>query len=106
MRLSHVFLLVLLVLALTPGMARAEAGEYGGTEVMNQAMAQPATDATTVTAAPASVSPKTEVYDADEVVVTGRSANLLGQADSASQGRVSADDLNRRPLLRPAEVLE
>jgi outer membrane receptor for Fe3+-dicitrate len=94
---------VWIVLALLlPAAARAEVGQGAGTEVMNQAAAQPAADSATAAAA----SPSADVYEADEVVVTGRSANLLGQADSASQGRVSAEDLNRRPLLRPAEVLE
>ena len=40
------------------------------------------------------------------VVVTGRSANLVGVADSATEGTISARQLATRPLLRPAEVLE
>jgi hypothetical protein len=64
------------------------------------ASAQPASPS-----AAAGVSSAAEV-EGDEVVVVGRSANLLGRADSASQGHVSADDLSTRPLLRPAEVLE
>ncbi len=40
------------------------------------------------------------------VVVTGRSANLVGVADSATEGTITAEQLADRPLLRPAEVLE
>jgi hypothetical protein len=40
------------------------------------------------------------------VVVTGRSANLVGVADSATEGKITAAQLAARPLLRPAEVLE
>lgn len=41
-----------------------------------------------------------------EVVVSGTDDGLLGMANSASEGTVLADQLARRPLLRPAEVLE
>jgi hypothetical protein len=41
-----------------------------------------------------------------EVVVIGRSESLLGEASSASEGRVGQSELEDRPLLRPAEVLE
>ncbi|MGQ3092525.1 MAG: TonB-dependent receptor [Roseateles sp.] len=40
----------------------------------------------------------------DTVQVQGRAA--LGAADSASEGEVKAERLERRPLLRPAELLE
>ncbi len=40
------------------------------------------------------------------VVVSGRSANLVGVADSATEGTLTARQLAARPLLRPAEVLE
>lgn len=42
----------------------------------------------------------------DTMVVTGRAADLTGIANSASQGRVSHEQFDKRPLLRPAEVLE
>jgi hypothetical protein len=51
------------------------------------------------------VSAQAEV-DLDEVTVAGRSANLIGKADSGSSGSVSQEDLSHRALLRPAEVLE
>ena len=40
------------------------------------------------------------------LVVESRPDRLVGTADSASAGLVTADELRRRPLLRPAEVLE
>ena len=43
----------------------------------------------------------------DRVIVNGgRSANLVGVADSATEGTINAKQLATRPLLRPAEVLE
>jgi len=41
-----------------------------------------------------------------EVVVTERSNNLVGRADSATQGTVGPRQLGLRPLLRPGELLE
>jgi hypothetical protein len=97
-----------LALALVPSLAGAEAGEYGGTDAMDQTMghATGAAAADTVTASPAAVSRAAAVYEGDEVVVTGRAANLLGRADSGSSGSVDQQDLGHRALLRPAEVLE
>ncbi len=40
------------------------------------------------------------------VTVTSRSADLVGVADSATEGTITAKQLATRPLLRPAEVLE
>ncbi len=42
----------------------------------------------------------------DEVVVTGRAEDLLGEASTASQGAIGAADLQDRPLLRRGELLE
>jgi outer membrane receptor protein involved in Fe transport len=41
-----------------------------------------------------------------EVVVHDRADNLVGAADSASEGAVGNPQIESRPLLRPAEVLE
>ncbi|HXG61567.1 MAG TPA: TonB-dependent receptor [Planctomycetota bacterium] len=41
-----------------------------------------------------------------EVIVVGRAENLVGDAESAGEGRVGQDELRRRPLLRTGEVLE
>lgn len=54
-------------------------------------------------------SPKAEeenlrIYD--EVKVVGRASELVGIADSATEGVTGRAELNQRPILRPAEVLE
>ena len=41
-----------------------------------------------------------------EVTVSSGKQNLIGVADSANEGTVTAKQLANRPLLRPAEVLE
>ena len=54
--------------------------------------------------------PTTALADAtpklEEVEVTGRRINLVGQAITASQGLVSQDEIALRPLLRTGDVLE
>jgi hypothetical protein len=40
------------------------------------------------------------------VTAVGRSANLVGAADAASEGTISAQDIADRPILRPGELLE
>jgi outer membrane receptor protein involved in Fe transport len=47
-----------------------------------------------------------EVARLTPVVVNGRSADLVGAADSATEGTITARQLATRPLLRAAEVLE
>ncbi|HEX2223722.1 MAG TPA: TonB-dependent receptor [Thermoanaerobaculia bacterium] len=42
----------------------------------------------------------------DKIEVTGRESDLLGIADSAGEGVTGREDLERRPLLRPGELLE
>jgi hydrogenase/urease accessory protein HupE/outer membrane cobalamin receptor len=42
----------------------------------------------------------------DEVVVLGRADNLIGIADTASEGNIGQAQLETRPILRPGEVLE
>ncbi len=42
----------------------------------------------------------------DAVIVTPIHEGLAGEADAASQGTVDAEQLEHRPLLRPAELLE
>lgn len=44
--------------------------------------------------------------DIEEIRVSGRQINLVGQASTASEGLVSRDELAIRPLLRTGEVLE
>lgn len=50
--------------------------------------------------------PADEPETLPEVVVTERSNNLVGTADSATQGTVGPEQLKKRPLLRPGELLE
>ncbi len=42
----------------------------------------------------------------DEITITGSDEGLIGTASSATEGTVTASQLENRPLLRPAEVLE
>lgn len=42
----------------------------------------------------------------DVIEVLGRQFNLIGSANSASEGRISQDELQRRPLLRTGDLLE
>ncbi|MHB1115572.1 TonB-dependent receptor [Sideroxydans sp.] len=42
----------------------------------------------------------------DEVSVTAKATDQLGVASTSSEGTVTAEQLENRPLLRPAEVLE
>jgi hypothetical protein len=42
----------------------------------------------------------------EEVTVVGRKVNLIGNATSASEGRISQTELSVRPILRSGEVLE
>lgn len=42
----------------------------------------------------------------EEVVVNGKQKGLVGEAVSASVGTVTSEQLEHRPLLRPAEIME
>jgi hypothetical protein len=42
----------------------------------------------------------------DEIVITGRRKNLIGNATTASEGRVSSDEIRARSLLRSGDLLE
>lgn len=42
----------------------------------------------------------------DSLDVTSRASDLVGVADSASEGITGKEDLERRPILRPGELLE
>lgn len=41
-----------------------------------------------------------------EVIVTGRSESLVGEANAAAEGKVGQNELKERPILRSAEILE
>jgi hypothetical protein len=42
----------------------------------------------------------------EEIVIRGRADSQVGTADTASQGTIGQEQLERRPLMRPGEVLE
>ena len=42
----------------------------------------------------------------EEIVVFGRNADLVGSAESASEGFIAGSDLLIRPLVRTTELLE
>lgn len=46
------------------------------------------------------------ITDRPEIIVYGRGEQRIGQAGAASEGGVAGADLELRPLLRPAEILE
>lgn len=50
--------------------------------------------------------PATDEITLESIIVRPQSQELLGIADSASEGTVTAQQLKARPLLRPAEVME
>jgi hypothetical protein len=52
---------------------------------------------------PAAAAPL-QVYD--QIQVTGRGSDMVGIADSATQGVTGHEELQERPILRPGEVLE
>jgi len=56
--------------------------------------------------ASASFSVSSQSQDLEEIEVVGRQVNLVGNATSASEGRVSQDELELRALLRTGDVLE
>ncbi len=47
-----------------------------------------------------------DIITLDEVVVSASTNGLIGIASTASEGVVTAKQLENRPLLRPAEVME
>ncbi len=42
----------------------------------------------------------------DQIVITGRRLNLVGEAVSASEGLIGRQDINSRPILRSGDLLE
>jgi hypothetical protein len=42
----------------------------------------------------------------DDIVITGRRKNLIGNATTASEGRVGSEEIRARPLLRSGDLLE
>src|SRR5437868_6002019 len=50
--------------------------------------------------------PEPQEAKTQEVLVTGRSQDLTGVADSATEGKISQKELQNRPIQRAGEVLE
>ncbi|MGI4879707.1 MAG: TonB-dependent receptor plug domain-containing protein, partial [Janthinobacterium lividum] len=48
----------------------------------------------------------TDAPPSSEIIVTGRAANLIGIADSSSEGTIAKVDLENRPIQRIGELLE
>ena len=88
------------LLALNPASAPAQTAAPGD--------APPDVPPATTSPAPAATPAATadEPESLGEVVVTERSNNLVGIANSASEGIVGPKQLERRPTLRPGELLE
>ena len=53
---------------------------------------------------PAAEADRLKIYD--EIEVTDRASDMIGVADSATEGVTGRQDLERRPILRPGELLE
>ena len=68
----------------------------------------PGTAPTDTSAMPADATPKTDDSETETVisVVRERSNSLIGKANAASEGVVGPRQLERRPILRPGELLE
>lgn len=64
---------------------------------------QPAEEAA---AAEAEAQDETQLQVFDEIEVTGRASDMVGIADSASEGVTGQEDLAKRPVLRTGELLE
>ncbi len=47
-----------------------------------------------------------DALEPERVVVVGRADDIIGAATSSSEGVISAADLETRPILRPAEIME
>src|SRR5262245_50099482 len=77
-----------IALALTTHIAIAQQGQTSGAE-------QPA--------APPDAQPNAQT---EEILVFGRSLELVGTAEAASEGTIAGADLLVRPMLRVAELLE
>jgi hypothetical protein len=100
-------LIVLFGLATSFDQAQTEPGNSsGGASAMPMpaAATQPATEpsAELPESKPGTAGPTT----VPEVVVVGRGQDLVGVANSSNQGFIGPEDIQDRPLLRPAEVLE
>jgi len=98
---------LLLLAILVPGPAFAqEAGAPSPDKVADQSAASPAAAAPgeKKEAKQAPTPDKLRVYE--QIDVTSRASDLVGTADSATEGVTGHEDIEKRPVLRPGEVLE
>jgi hypothetical protein len=101
--------IVLVAMSLTPRLLHAAAAaEPASPPSSSSAAAEPAAPASP---APAPGEDKDQKDDGnlqvyDEIKVTGRSSDMVGVADSATEGVTGHQELEQRPILRPGEVLE
>jgi len=75
-------------------------------EAFAQADAEPDADAGTPDAGAADAGVPEPPPKTEQIVVRGRADSLVGEAQSASEGVIGADQIEARPLARPGEVLE
>jgi hypothetical protein len=86
---------------------RATAGDEGRKKDEDGAKNDKKPDGTKGEPPPGDAAPSPEklrVYE--QIDVTGRASDLVGTADSATEGVTGHEDLAKRPVLRPGEVLE
>jgi outer membrane receptor protein involved in Fe transport len=98
-------LALLLVLAL--GSAYSQNSGQADSASTGPALTNPAPpDQTQAAAAPSTPEDDQTVTQLPQMVVEGRQDNMVGIAESATQGAIGIDELSYRPLLRTGEILE
>src|SRR5436305_12381121 len=95
--------IVALCLVLALAAAKPMPGQDAAAPAAQPDDTPPATDATPAEK-PAEPPDKLKVYE--QIDVTSRASDLVGVADSATEGVTGQEDLAKRPVLRPGEVLE
>ena len=68
--------------------------------------AAPASSATNPSASPVACASTTPLKQIGSVTAIGRSANLVGISQAASEGTIGTEQIATRPILRPGEILE
>jgi hypothetical protein len=86
-----------------PTSSPARSNAAGSQPASAPAQTNPAGGAPPSPPAPPEAAPL-QVYD--QIQVTGRGSDMVGIADSATQGVTGQEELAQRPILRPGEVLE
>src|SRR3954447_26975936 len=97
-------MVLILLLTLVPGAARAQEPATSATAVPPPADAPKAAQKPADAAAKKGEGTRLQVYD--EIQVIDRASDMVGVADSASEGVTGRKELEQRPILRPGELLE